>query len=284
MSVIAKRIALIGTGLIGASLAKAAKAAGSVEAVVGVGRNPANLAVALETGCVDEVSQDPLAAVASADLIVIATPVDTAVELLPGLAASARPDAWFTDVGSVKQPIVAAADAARIGERFVGGHPIAGGTLTSASAANVDLFRDRTVILTPTAATAPQVLVKACALWESTGARVVETTAGIHDRMLAYTSHLPQFVVFALCAAVARGGELPAHAFGSGFRDTTRLAGSDQEMWLAVSELNRQAIVEAMDGFGAVWSELRAAVDRGDTGAVRALLDEARVGKERAGR
>lgn len=282
MTPIVRRAAVIGTGSIGASLAIAARKAGAIGHVVGVGRGRPNLAHALAAGIVDEVSQDPLAAVADADLVVLATPVDVAIDLLSGLVVAAPARAVFTDVGSVKGPIVAAAEACGISTRFVGGHPIAGGTATGAAAADVELFRGRTVVLTPAPDSDPAACARVRALWEAVGATVVEMTAARHDEILALTSHLPQLLAFALCASVERDAEIAPALFGSGFRDTTRLALSDHDMWLAIARLNQNAIVRAMDGFAALWSELRAAIVDGDEGKLRRILQEARACKERS--
>jgi prephenate dehydrogenase len=282
MTAVVAKAVVIGTGSIGASLAVAARRAGVFGRVVGVGRGRANLARALESGLVDEVSQDPLGAVADADLVVLATPVDTAIELLAGVIAAAPDRAVFTDVGSVKAPIVAAAAACGVAERFVGGHPIAGGTATGAAAADPDLFRGRAVVLTPAAQTDPSACLAVRTIWEAIGASVLEMTAARHDEILALTSHLPQFLAFALCASVERGGEIAPALFGTGFRDTTRLALSDHEMWLAIARLNKDAILRAMDAFGSLWRELRAAIAADDEAAVRRILQEARACKERS--
>jgi len=282
MTPVVRRAVVIGTGAIGASLAAAARRVGAFGRVVGVGRARANLDQALTSGFVDEVSQDPLGAVADADLVVLATPVDAAVDLLPGLVAAAPAAAVITDVGSVKQPIVKAAAACGIAERFVGGHPIAGGTASGAAAADPELFRGRAVVLTPTTETEPDACATVRAVWEATGASVLEMTAVRHDEILALTSHLPQFVAFALCASVARDGEIEPALFGSGFRDTTRLALSDHDMWLAIARLNRGAILRAMDSFGSLWGELRAAIAAEDQGALLRILREARACKEKS--
>jgi len=282
MMPVARRAVVIGTGAIGASLGAAARRSGAFRRVVGVGRARANLDQALRSGLVDEVTQDLLGSVAEADFIVLATPVDAAVDLLPGLVAAAPPAAIITDVGSVKQPIVKAAAACGVAARFVGGHPIAGGTATGAVAADPDLFRGRVVVLTPTADTEPTACAAVRAVWEATGASVLEMTAARHDEILALTSHLPQFVAFALCASVGRDSEIAPALFGPGFRDTTRLALSDQDMWLAIARLNRAAILRAMDGFGSLWGEMRAAIAAEDEAAMLRILREARVCKERS--
>jgi prephenate dehydrogenase len=282
MTPVAQRAVVIGTGSIGASLAVAARRAGAFGHVVGVGRGRANLALALATGLVDEVTQDPLGAVVDADLVVLATPVDTAVELLGGLVAAAPAHAVFTDVGSVKQPIVAAAAACGVTERFVGGHPIAGGTAAGAAAADAELFRGRTVVVRPAADSDPAACATVRAMWEAIGASVTEMTAARHDEILALTSHLPQFVAFALCASVGRDGGIAPALFGSGFRDTTRLALSDHDMWLAIARLNKESVLRAMDGFTSLWSELRAAIVADDEAALRRIMQEARACKDRS--
>lgn len=282
MTPVVRRAAVIGTGSIGASFARAARRAGAIGHVIGVGRGRANLAYALESGMVDEISQDPLVAVADVDLVVLATPVDTAVELLRGLVVAAPARAVFTDVGSVKQPIVKAADDCGIAARFVGAHPIAGGTATGSAAADADMFHGRTVVLTPAPDGDPAACTAVRALWESTGASVLEMTAERHDEILALTSHLPQFIAFALCASVERSGEIAPALFGSGFRDTTRLALSDHDMWSAIARLNQDAIVRAMDGFASLWSELRTAIAGGDEATLRRILQAARECKERS--
>jgi prephenate dehydrogenase len=183
-----ERAVIVGTGLLGASLAVAVRRAGIVRHVVGVGRSRANLEVALAAGRVDAVSQDPLAAVADADLVVIATPVDTAVDLLAGLVVAAPPRALFTDVGSVKTGIVVAAERAGIATRFVGGHPIAGGTATGAAAADPELFFGKTVVLTPSPETTREARDAIHGLWVAVGALVVEMSPSRHDALRRATT------------------------------------------------------------------------------------------------
>jgi prephenate dehydrogenase len=287
MSARFERAVVVGTGLIGASIAVAARRAGIVRHVVGVGRNRANLDVALKQGRVDAIAEDPIAAVTDANLVIVATPVDAALELLPGLAAAAPPNALFTDVGSVKAAIVGAAERAGIGARFVGGHPIAGGTATGAGAADPALFSGRTVVLTSSADTTQATLEAVRALWIALGAIVVEMSASEHDRCLALTSHLPQLAVFALASSFERSVEatgVPLSLVGTGFRDTTRLAASDHDMWSAIVRLNRAEALAAMDAFAANWARLRSAVEQGDEAELRALMGEARRMRERLDR
>ena len=284
MSVKFERAVVVGTGLIGTSLAVAARRAGIVRHVVGVGRSRANLEQALSEGRVDAVSQDPVAAVADADLVVLATPVDTAVELLPGLALAAPPRAVFTDVGSVKGAVVEAAARAGIAARFVGAHPIAGGTATGAVAADPSLFFGKTVVLTPSADTTREALEAVHALWVAVGAVIVQMSAERHDGVLALTSHLPQLAAFALAATLDGAPEVPTLLVGKGFRDTTRLASSDHDMWSAIVRLNRTDVLAAMDAFAATWMRLRAAIASDDEATLRAVMADARRLRERVER
>jgi prephenate dehydrogenase len=119
-------------------------------------------------------------------------------------------------------------------------------------------------------------------IWEAVGANVIEMSAARHDEVLALTSHLPQLVTFALCASVERDGEIVPALFGSGFRDTTRLAMSDHDMWIAIARLNQGAILRAMDDFALLWTELRDAIAAGDEERLRRIFQDARAGKERS--
>jgi prephenate dehydrogenase len=275
MKPVAQKTVVVGVGLIGGSLAAAGRRAGVLGRVVGVGRSARNLDVALRNGVVDEVTHDVAAAVRDADLVVFAAPADTCVDLLEIAAASAPAECVLTDVASVKEPLCAAAERLGVGARFVGGHPIAGGTATGADAADDQLFRGRVVVLTPGAQTSAAALRRVSELWRATGAEVVEMDAAAHDRVLALTSHLPQMLVSVLCSlAAGRDDEAQvARLAGAGFRDTTRIAGSDAAMWAAIARLNRKHLLEVMDGFTRAWSRLRAAIAAGDDAAVREVIE-----------
>jgi prephenate dehydrogenase len=269
-----RKTVIAGVGLIGASLAAAGKRAGALGRVVGIGRSAPNLAVALRAKIVDETAHDLEAAASDADLVVLAAPADACIELLERAVRSAPAACLFTDVASVKAPRCAAAGRLGVGARFVGAHPIAGGTATGAAAADADLFRNRVVVLTPTAETAPGALAAVTALWRATGAETVELDAGVHDRVLALTSHLPQMLASALAALAAdsEDAQLVRRLSGAGFRDTTRIAQSDAAMWTAIARSNREHLLSAMDAFARAWSRLRDAVADGDDEALRALI------------
>jgi prephenate dehydrogenase len=285
MKALFENVAILGTGLIGASLAAAGRRAGALGRVVGVGRTRANLEAALASGCVDAISSDPADAIAGADLVVIAAPVDTSLDLLDLVADHARPGCVVTDVGSVKAPICERAVARGLDARFVGAHPMAGGTETGAAAADADLYRGRVVVLTPGAGTEAGAVSRIHDLWVAVGARVIELDARIHDRVVALSSHLPQMAAFALCATAERSADqaLLIELSGNGFRDTTRLARSDHEMWSSIADLNRDALLEAMDRFSSLWAELRGAIARSDGAGVRRIMEQARVYKGKVG-
>ena len=281
------RLAVVGVGLIGGSLAAAARAAGLVGEVIGLGRSEANLRLAHERGLVDRVAHDP-AAVAEVDAIVLAAPVGACAALAERLRAHARPGTLLTDVGSVKQALVAALEACWLPlGPVVGGHPIAGSEASGAGAARADLFRGRRCILTPTAATDAAALARVRALWEGVGMRVEEMPAAAHDEILARVSHLPHLVAYALAAAAgkARVGERDVLAYaGSGFRDTTRVAGSPPEIWRDIALANAPALGAALREFRAALNHLEALVAAGDAVGLEAALTRAHDVRRRLGR
>lgn len=269
-----ERVVVVGTGLIGASLAGAGKARGLFGHVVGVGRSLANLETARARGLIDEARTDLFPALRDADLVVLATPVFTAVSQLHELAHHAPATAVFTDVGSVKAPIVTEARRRGLVDRFLGAHPLAGKAETGAGAADVDLFRDRRVVLTPDAQTPADLVEEMKNLWTKMDAVVSVMDADAHDSVLATSSHLPQMVAFALAATadVAPAREDVVRLMASGFRDTTRLAASDAGMWIEITRLNREAIVEAMDEFSSIFDDLRDAITDRDEVEIRRII------------
>jgi prephenate dehydrogenase len=270
-----ERAAIVGVGLIGGSLALAARAAGLIGEVVGLGRSAANLDVARQRGIIDRAVQEP-AAIGPVDLVVLAVPVRSTARMAAALLPHLRPGTVVTDVGSVKGEVVAQCEAALPADRpFVGGHPIAGSERAGAAAAHAGLFRGAPCVLTPTARTDATALAAVRALWEGVGARVSEMTPAAHDRALAWVSHLPHVVAYALVGALAGAdGQLAALAGGS-WRDATRVAASPAELWRDIFLANREAVLAATDAFGAEVARLRAALAAGDEPALLALLERA---------
>ena len=200
------RLALIGVGLIGGSLARALRDAGHVREVIGYGRGLANLQRAVELGVADRVETSLSAAVRDADMVVLATPVGSMAEILSAIAPYLARDAVVTDVGSVKGTIAAAARTA-LGEKltgFVPGHPIAGTERTGVEASFSSLFVGRRVVLTPLPETSAEAVARVRAMWQAAGAEVVSMSVEHHDAVLAATSHLPHLLAYALVDMLAR--------------------------------------------------------------------------------
>jgi len=274
------RMTVAGVGLIGGSLALAARAAGMVGEVVGLGRSAANLRTALERGIIDRYSHDPAEAARDADLLVLAVPVRACAAVAAACAPVLRPGAVVTDVGSVKAPVVAAVEAVLpAGLTFVGAHPIAGTEASGASAAFVDLFRGSRCVLTPGARSTPEAVASIRALWEAVGMRVEAMPAERHDAVLAWTSHLPHVLAFgAVTAVLDADATLPRWA-GPSFRDATRVAASSPEMWTDIFLCNAAAVDDAIAGFGRALADLRAAIAAQDATRVTAILARAQAGR-----
>ena len=279
-----ERLAVAGVGLIGGSLALAAREAGLAGEVVGIGRRPERLRRAAELGVVDRWTTEPAEGVAGADLVVLAVPLGATRALMEALAPGLGPEAVVTDVGSAKRAVVEDARAA-LGDafaRFVPGHPVAGTERSGVEAAFATLFRGRRVILTPVAETAPEAVARVRALWEAVGAEVVEMDPARHDRILAATSHLPHVLAYTLVdllAGLAEHEEVFANAAG-GFRDFTRIASSDPVMWRDICLANREAIVEMLDRYGEALAAVRAAVAGADGAALERLFARAKAARD----
>jgi len=278
------RLALIGVGLIGGSLARALRDAGHVREVIGYGRGLANLQRAVELGVADRIETSLSAAVRDADMVVLATPVGSMADILEAIAPYLAKDAVVTDVGSVKGTIATAARAA-LGEKladFVPGHPIAGTERTGVEASFSSLFVGRRVVLTPLPETRAEAVTRVRAMWQAAGAEVVSMSVEHHDAVLAATSHLPHLLAYALVDMLARlddSREIFAYAAG-GFRDFTRIASSDPVMWRDISLANREAIVNMLKKYRAEVDGLIKAVAAGDGTKLQTLFARAKAARD----
>lgn len=278
------RLAVIGVGLIGGSVALALKRANAVDRVVGIGRGRPNLERALELGVIDEIASDPASGVAGADAVVIAVPVGQFASVLQSAKPGLHPTAFVTDGGSTKQDVIAAARPA-LGERwprFVPAHPIAGAEHSGVDAARADLFDGRNVVLTPLPETDADATAAARALWSHCGARVAQMTADEHDRVFAAVSHLPHVLAYALVAMVAQRPEA-RQLFGfaaGGFRDFTRIASSSPEMWRDIALANREALLAEIDAYGDQLAQVRKWVAASDGEALETLFADARDARD----
>jgi prephenate dehydrogenase len=277
-----QRLAVVGVGLLGGSVALAARAQRLAREIVGVGRDRARLEAPLSAGAVDRVSTDLADGVRDADVIVLAATVLANERLLPAVWRAAAPAALITDVGSTKGGIVAVAEglAAEQPRAFVGSHPMAGSEKSGYGVARADLFHGATVIVTPTEDSEPRAVKGVTALWEALGARVSALDPDTHDRVVAAISHLPHVAAWALVDAVGRF-EPGALAFAArGFKDTTRIAASDPAMWTEVLLSNRDAIVASLAAFRRALDELERLITDGDRAGIGALLARMKTQRE----
>ncbi|HEX6989951.1 MAG TPA: prephenate dehydrogenase/arogenate dehydrogenase family protein [Bacillota bacterium] len=272
-------IALIGLGLIGASLGLAWRRAGAADRILGIDPDPWARGVAIALGAVDEATPE-LHGAAGADVVVLAAPPAAVLALAEPLAEVVKPGAVVTDVCSVKVPVVKRYEAA-LGCRagFVGGHPMAGKAASGAYGAEAGLFAGRPWILTPTTTTDPGALAGVEAMARAAGARVQHLSPEDHDRRVARASHLPQVVATSLMLAVDQPDL--GRVAGPGLWDTTRLAGSPGALWAEILTLNAEAVLAAAGAFRRALESLLDAVGRGDTAAVRRLIESGAAARRR---
>ena len=280
-----RRLALVGLGLLGGSVVKAARAQGLADEIVAVGRDRGRLEPALREGMVDRISTSLEDGVAGADFCLLATPVATLSALLPAVWHALPGHAVLTDVGSTKAGIVGAAEA--LGRArplaFVGSHPMAGSEKSGYGVSRRDLFHGATVILTPTERTDSHAVKRVGAFWEALGGRLVILDPATHDRATAAISHLPHLVADALVDAVVRMDARFFEVAGRGFKDTTRIAASDARVWREIFQENRAALGEALGAFRAALGDLERLIDEGDAAAIEAALDRIRRVRETSG-
>jgi len=268
MTVMIERLAIIGVGLIGGSLARALREAGAVKSVVGIGRSLPNLEDARSLGICDEITQDAVSGVRGADVVFVSVPVCAIPGVVAEIAPALAPGCIVTDGGSVKTAIVRECETLMpAGCHFVGGHPIAGTEHSGAAASFATLYRGKRCILTPTERTDSAALELVASFWRLTGAVVCSMEPGHHDRIFAEISHLPHAVAYALVHAVGTAdveGENVLSYTAGGFRDFTRIASSDPAMWRDIALMNREPLLRSIDGFSASLAELRRRIAAGD--------------------
>jgi prephenate dehydrogenase len=262
-------MAVIGVGLLGASLAKACKEQSLVNEISGYGRNRENLEKAINLNIIDHYSTDLSEAVKDADLIVLCTPVSTIVPLIQNMIAEIRPGTIITDVGSVKDPIVREVEKMiPEGIYFVGSHPIAGGENSGLEASTTNLYKEARCIITPTINTDTIALEKINALWQAVGMDVTSLSPDEHDFIFGAVSHLPHIVAYALMntlGALRTQNDHEVTAFsGAGLKDITRIASSDPVMWRDICLSNREHSLDLVDRFMVKLNEIRSIIEKGD--------------------
>ena len=274
-----QRLALIGCGLMGGSLALALRRARLVQHVVGYSTQPADLQTALTLGAITDAAGSPEEAVRQADLVILAVPVAATRSVLQAIAMALPPHAVVTDVGSTKQNVIEDARTtlcARLGQ-FVPAHPIAGKEVAGIAHADAELYRGRQVILTPDRQTRIGPLQQITAMWEALGCRVQTMTPAAHDATFAAVSHLPHMVAFALMHSILHqddASDMLALA-GSGFRDFTRIAASNPDMWRDIFLCNREQMLLQTQELIQSLLAFSEAITASDGPRLRTLIDEA---------
>ncbi|MCA8997121.1 MAG: prephenate dehydrogenase [Planctomycetaceae bacterium] len=272
------RLVVVGVGLIGGSIALAAKTRGIAKEVFGIGRNQERLAAAKERGVIDFYVTE-LSELSTADLVVICTPVNriakdviTALDALPA-------DCLVTDAGSIKESLVHAVEEAQPENgRFLGAHPLAGSHQTGFENADPALYNGRLCVVTPTSTTHPNTVERVEGFWKALGMRVERMSPAEHDRVLAMTSHLPHLAASALAGLVDE--EMLSFA-ASGFRDTTRVAAGDPDLWTAIFSENSRQVVDVTQLLIDKLQLLCDAISSGDQHALRQHLAEAQTLRRR---
>jgi prephenate dehydrogenase len=278
-------VAIIGLGLLGASLALALKEAGRPAA--GWTRNSSARETLLTKGAINSTAERVEDVLKAADIVILCMPVPQIVEFCVRHAKDFKRGAIVSDVGSVKGPMMETALPALEAEGcvFIGGHPMAGSERSGHEAANAALFKKATVFLTPGEGACRKSLGKLRALWEMAGGVVEETDAATHDALVARSSHLPHALAWCLASTaldVENGrSRLAQLACASSFRDMTRVSASSPELWTGIFESNRESVLDAIDEFQGRLEELRDALESGDSDALKGIMEKGRSLRER---
>jgi len=283
-----KKVVIVGVGLIGGSLGLILKQQGLAETVIGVGRRIENLQLAVKLGAIDQYESSAQDAVNDADLVVLATPVDTYATHLREWGRSLPSRAIVSDVGSVKgQLVVEAEQLLPPHVRFVGAHPIAGREKSGVAYATSDLFKGARCLVTPTPRTDPEALEAICQLWKSTGSVVCSLDPFDHDFVLGAVSHLPHVAAFALMQALTQlQGQLGNSATlleysGGGLRDTTRIAASSPEMWRDICLANRDNLLKMIEVYMEHLKHFKDCVEQRDGKGLEKIMEQAKLARER---
>jgi prephenate dehydrogenase len=270
-----QRLAIVGVGLLGGSVAKAVRARGAAREIVGVGRDLSRLQPAVADGAVDRITTDLADGVRGADVVILGATVLANDALLPAVWAAVPAGACITDVGSTKRSIVREAEhlaAERSDVHFVGSHPMAGAEKSGYAVARPDLFERATVVVTPTKHGADAATDTVSGLWRTLGARVVMWDAEAHDRGVAAISHLPHVVAWALVDAVDRYEPAALDIVAGGFRDTTRIAAADPVVWREILLANRDEVAVSVGAFREALADLERLIALADPAALETYL------------
>lgn len=270
------RLTVLGLGLLGGSVAVAARRRGLARTVVGSARRPGPLQAALRAGVVDEVA-DVATAARDADLVVLATPVSSMAGVLEQVAPTLAEGALVTDVGSVKGVLVDTLPGLLPrGVRYIGSHPMAGSHLRGVEHASADLFEGACCVVTPLPGDPARDCERLSTFWRGLGARVVRRDPRDHDEQVAWVSHVPHVLAFAFARALAKAPPEAGELAGTGFADFTRIAGSDAELWGDILSANHKCLAGPLEAFRQALAELAGAVEEGKLESQESFIASAR--------
>lgn len=273
------QLTILAPGLLGASVARAARARGAAKRIVLWARRPeVRLELGKQSWC-DAVADTPEDAVREASLVVIAAPVDRIIPLAEQIAPALPSGAIVTDVGSVKGDVARLGHAALVAthQHFVGAHPMAGSEKTGWEHGTESLFAQRTCFVTPLSETDPHAVDTVVKFWRELGAEVVTVTPDQHDEIVAHISHLPQIIASALCAFLSTKNPAWRNYAGGGLRDTTRIAGSDPQLWRSILEQNRDEVLRALRQFEDELHQFQIALANRDFVDIAARIDRGKA-------
>ncbi len=272
------QLTILAPGLLGGSVARAAREHGAARKIVLWARRPETRLALREQPWCDSVAASPAEAARDAALVVVAAPVDQIIPLVRQIASALPPGAIVTDVGSVKAEITRFGSAALgPGTHFVGSHPMAGSEKTGWEHSTAGLFVRRTCFVTPLPETDSQALETVAAFWRTVGAEVVTVAPDQHDEIVAHISHLPQVIASSLCSFLAQKNPGWRNHSGGGLRDTTRIAGSDPQLWRSILEQNRDEVLRALRHFQEELHGFQIALANRDYPEVVARLERGRA-------
>jgi len=269
-----KKVAIVGTGLIGGSLGMVIKRNHLADQVVGVSRHKRNIVLAKKMGAIDSGSQS-LEIIRGADLLILATPIDTIISQAPRISKLVKAGCIVTDVGSTKEKIVSS--LTRVFPRFVGTHPMAGSEKRSIINANPNLFKGSLCILTKTNKTDQLAFVKIMGLWKRLGARLLILSPKEHDKALGFVSHLPHLIAFSLINSIP---DKNLKFASGGLKDTTRIAASDSEIWSEIFFSNRKNILNDISLFEKQVSRIKSALQKSNKKPLKSILKQAKTKRD----
>jgi prephenate dehydrogenase len=272
------KIAIIGTGLIGGSIAASFRRVFPSTLIQGYSQAK-DASVAHQLGLLDEIHTTIRACVAGADIVFVACPVGAMPSVFAELASCASSFKWVTDCGSTKRSVIEAART-QLGEdfeRYLPGHPIAGSERHGPAGASAHLFVKRNWLLCPQSPAQEQVAKELAPVLEALGSQVKRVDARAHDELFAEISHFPHWMVFAACLGIAEGphGEAALTQSGAGLKDTTRIGASSASLWADIFMDNREPLGESLRRFDSALQEMRACLEAGDKTKLTALIERA---------